>query len=158
MGARGGRVGQPVEHRLAYQLAQTEHAMRLAIEHELRGLGVTLPQWSVLNFLVGDPGLSAAELARRSFISEQAVSGIVARLERAGLVAREPHPTHGRILKVTATPAGEELARRCDLRIQQVEQRLRTALDAEELAQLAGLLGRCRAVFREMGDGAGGRE
>jgi DNA-binding MarR family transcriptional regulator len=31
---------------------------------------------------------------------------VLARLEREGLVARQPHPTHGRILQVTLKPQG----------------------------------------------------
>lgn len=145
-------MDRSVEGRLAYQLAQTEHALRVALERALRDLGVTVPQWSVLNFLAREPGLSAADLARRSFISEQAVAGILARLERAGLVAREPHPTHRRILRVMATPTGIALAERCDQRVAHAERRLRDALTEGEREQMADLLARCRAAVRDTAD------
>src|SRR5262245_12456155 len=80
----GSAMEQRLEERLAYQLARTEHELRVVLDNALRDLGVTLTQWTVLTFLVREPGLSAADLARRSFISQQGVAGILARLERAG--------------------------------------------------------------------------
>jgi hypothetical protein len=48
------------------------------------------------------PGLSNAQLARRSLVAPQS---ILAKLERRGLVGREVDPGHGRILRATPTEA-----------------------------------------------------
>ena len=147
---------QRVEERLAYQLARTEHELRVVLDNALRDLGVTLTQWTVLTFLVREPGLSAADLARRSFISQQGVAGILARLERAGLVARTPHPTHGRIMEVTVTSAGRALVTYGDQQVAGLEERLHRTLGVDEATRLSGALARCRRVLREFGaDGIG---
>jgi DNA-binding MarR family transcriptional regulator len=44
--------------------------------------------------------------ARACNISPQAMNGVVATLERDGLVQRAPHPTHGRILQASLTDEG----------------------------------------------------
>jgi DNA-binding MarR family transcriptional regulator len=60
---------------------------------------------------------------------------IVAHLESAGLVSREPHPEVGRRLDATLTPAG---------RVEAVEARLVAGLATAEREQLVTLLERCQ--------------
>jgi DNA-binding MarR family transcriptional regulator len=137
-----------VEERLVYGLVRAEHELRVVLDNALRDLGVTLTQWTVLSFLLREPGLSAADLARRSFISQQGVAGILTRLERAGLVTRTPHPTHGRIVEVTVTPAGRALAEYCDEQIDALEAGMTKALGDSGREELVAAIGRCRAAFR----------
>jgi DNA-binding MarR family transcriptional regulator len=145
-----------VEERLVYGIVRAEHELRVVLDNALRDLGVTLTQWTVLSFLLREPGLSAADLARRSFISQQGVAGILTRLERAGLVARTPHPTHGRIVEVTVTAAGRALAEYGDEQVRDLEQRLADALGAGGPERFSADLARCRAAFRRFGaDGEG---
>lgn len=140
-----------MEGGLVYQLVRTEHELRVVLDNALRDLGITLTQWTVLTFLIAEPGLSAADLARRSFISQQGVAGILRRLEDAGLVARGPHPTHGRIMEVTPTSAGRALVDYCDRQVAALEERLRVELGPDGKTDLATALGRCRQVFGAFG-------
>ena len=141
-----------VEDRLVYGFVRAEHELRVVLDNALRDLGVTLTQWTVLSFLLREPGLSAADLARRSFISQQGVAGILTRLERAGLVARTQHPTHGRIVEVTVTSAGRALADYCDEQVDTPGSAdLLDALGAAGRRSSAAGLAACRAVFREFG-------
>ncbi len=145
-----------VEGRLVYGIVRAEHELRVVLDNALRDLGVTLTQWTVLSFLLREPGLSAADLARRSFISQQGVAGILTRLERAGLVARTPHPTHGRIVEVTVTSAGRALAEYCDEQVDALEARLSEALGEGGRERCSADLARCRSAFRTFGaEGAG---
>lgn len=146
-----------IEERLVYGIVRAEHELRVVLDNALRELGVTLTQWTVLLFLLREPGLSAADLARRSFISQQGVAGILTRLERAGLVVRTPHPTHGRIIEVTVTSAGRALADYCDERVSTLESRLHEALTDAGEAQFTAELTCCRSVFREFGVTGDGR-
>jgi DNA-binding MarR family transcriptional regulator len=106
-GARGeeGHVG--------YLLRQATHAHRQRVEHALADLGVTVPQFSVLTMLNAYPGISNADLARLSLLTPQTVSVIVANLERAKAIAREPHAVHGRIVHLQLTESGRRLLRAC---------------------------------------------
>src|SRR5262245_43896617 len=69
------------------------------------------PQLSVQQFLALRAAAAerpaAAELARRAGVSGAAVSQLVAALERAGLVRREPEAGDRRRLRLEPTPAGE---------------------------------------------------
>lgn len=146
-----------VEDRLVYSLVRAEHELRVVLDNALRDLGITLTQWTVLSFLLREPGLSAADLARRSFISQQGVAGILARLERAGLVTRTPHPTHGRIVEVTVTSAGRALAEYCDEQIDALEAGMGESLGEAGREEFAAALGRCRAAFRTFAATRAGR-
>ena len=84
-----------------------------ALVHELdRELeethGLPLTHYEVLLYLESAAGqqLRMAELASSVLLSQSGVTRLVDRLERDGLVAREPCPDDGRGLLATLTPAG----------------------------------------------------
>jgi DNA-binding MarR family transcriptional regulator len=90
-----------------YLLRQAWHAFHGAIEAALRAHGLTGAQYAVLHVLARDPGISGADLARACNTTPQAMNGVLATLEREGLIERRAHPTHGRILQTTLTDEGE---------------------------------------------------
>jgi DNA-binding MarR family transcriptional regulator len=96
-----------VDGRTGYLLRQAWHEFRGAMEVSLREQGLNAAQYAVMTVLARDPAISSADLARGCNISPQAMNGVVMTLERAGIVERHPHPTHGRILQVTLTDEGE---------------------------------------------------
>jgi DNA-binding MarR family transcriptional regulator len=104
--------------------------MRLSRElrREARALGITGGQATLLFLVKGSPGLGVRELAARERISPAAMSGVVRRLERAGLVERTPHPTDRRRHGLSLTEAGERVLRSVKSR--------RTAWLAARLRQL----------------------
>jgi len=87
--------------------------MRLSRElrREARALGITGGQVTLLFLVKGSPGLGVRELAARERISPAAMSGVVRRLERAGLVRRTPHPSDRRRHGLTVTEEGERVLR-----------------------------------------------
>jgi DNA-binding MarR family transcriptional regulator len=89
-----------------YLLRQAWHAFRGAMDDVLRDHGLTGAQYAVLSVLARQPGLSGADLARACNTTPQAMNGVLTTLERARLVERQPHPTHGRILQVDLTDDG----------------------------------------------------
>src|SRR6476646_1019455 len=76
------------------------------METAVRAHGLNGAQYAVRSVLARDPGLSGADLARACNTTPQAMNGVLATLDREGLVERTPHPTHGRILQVTLTREG----------------------------------------------------
>jgi DNA-binding MarR family transcriptional regulator len=96
----GGHIG--------YLLRQASSTLRSAVDATLRTHGLTAAQYGVLSVLARDPGSSGAELARACTTTPQAMTGVLATLEREGLIERRPHPTHGRILQVSLTAEGEQ--------------------------------------------------
>lgn len=98
---------------LAYLLRQAAGAVRLRLERALADLDVTHPQFAVLTMLDAYPGASGADLARLALLTPQTMHGITANLLRAGLVARAPHPVHGRVQRLSLTSTGQALLSRC---------------------------------------------
>ncbi|MEV8441050.1 MarR family transcriptional regulator [Actinosynnema sp. NPDC051121] len=74
--------------------------------HEAVGarLGVTAVDQRALALVAGKGPLTAGELAREINLSPGAVTGVADRLERAGLVRREPDPGDRRRVVISAVP------------------------------------------------------
>lgn len=70
---------------------------------------VSLPALGLLSRLAVDGSAGVSDLAARERVSQPAMSQMVDRLERAGLVARSPSPTDRRAVSVALTDAGAAL-------------------------------------------------
>jgi DNA-binding MarR family transcriptional regulator len=71
------------------------------------------------------------------------MTGIIANLIAAGLIAREPDPEHGRILKTRLTVRGADLLRQAHRAVETIEEKMVAELDVAEREALADLLGQC---------------
>ena len=71
------------------------------------------------------------------------MNGILTNLEGTGLVRREPHPHHGRVLRAYLTEKSEEALWRAHWMVGDVEERMLAALGKEERRKLAEALRRC---------------
>lgn len=119
---------------IGYLLRQTVHAFNTAMEAGLREYGLTSPQFGALFVLEAEPGLSAADVARAMGTTPQAANVLVAGMEREGLVHREPHPTHGRILEIYATKEGLRRFKAARPFIRRLEATMCGGFDAEQVA------------------------
>jgi DNA-binding MarR family transcriptional regulator len=119
-----GEAARGTEGHIAYLLRQAQGAVRMALDREFARLGLTSPQFLVLNLLDAYPGASGADLARVAMLTPQTVNLIVRKLEREGLVEKSPHELHGRILQLNVTAAGRARLRECKRRADTVEKRL----------------------------------
>lgn len=117
---------------LAYLLRQAAAAVRLRLERKLASLGVTPPQFLVLTMLDSYPGTSGADIARLALLTPQTVHGIVGNLERAGLIARTPHPIHGRVQMIAVTETGRRLLARCKERAVKADAELTAGISPQE--------------------------
>lgn len=70
-------------------------------------LGMSVAEWKCLGLLREHGSSSASRLADLSGFTTGAITGIVDRLERAGYVRREPHPTDRRSVIVQPQPMKE---------------------------------------------------
>ena len=87
--------------------------------------GLTAPQLSALSVIVFGGPLTLGALATAEQVRPPTITRVVATLEGAGLVAREPSATDGRVVVVRATGAGRRLleagrARRTDVLARQL--------------------------------------
>lgn len=109
---------------LGYLLRQAAGGHRNRMDRALAHLNVTPPQFAVMTMIKAYPELSSADLARMSLLTPQTVGVIIANLDRAALIARSPHPVHGRILRISLTEQGSSLLAECRLQVESLEQEL----------------------------------
>ena len=92
-----------------YALKRAQHALRLRMDRDLKPIGLSAPQYAVLASLEHEPGLSNADLARRTFVTPQTMQSMLAKLERDGMIERTPDAEHGRIQRTELTAKGREV-------------------------------------------------
>ena len=95
---------------LLWLLKQAFYFTLTTVNDAVKEHGVSIAQIGVLRQLANEPGLSAAELARRLLITPQGVQLALTALEKRGLVQRKRDPQHGRILQVFLTEEGSAVA------------------------------------------------
>ena len=84
--------------------------------------------------------LSPSELAQDMMISTSAMTNRLDRLQKRGLIERQPDPADRRALRIVLTEAGFALVDRIVVSHVATEERLVSALSAEERAELRRLL------------------
>ena len=118
---------------IGYLLRQTIHAYNTAMEDALRQHKLTSPQFGALFVLETEPGLSAADVARAMGTTPQAANVLIAGMEADGLVYREPHPTHGRILEVYPTDEGSRRFKAAQPFIRRLETQMCAGFSASQV-------------------------
>jgi homoprotocatechuate degradation regulator HpaR len=76
----------------------------------LRGHGLSDQQWRVLRVLGEHGTVETGRVAREAFILGPSLTGVLARMERDGLVRRERDPEDQRRTVIEATAKGRKLA------------------------------------------------
>jgi DNA-binding MarR family transcriptional regulator len=129
--------------RTTYLVKQLELAVRAAMDVITGEFGVTSLQYTALSVLARHPGLSGAQMAKRSFVSAQAGNEMVKILERKGLITRTPDARNRHIRRIKLTSAGEAVLIRCDVLIDQMETRMLAPLRPADVAALREALDAC---------------
>ena len=131
-----GRSLIPSQPDFLIQLRRTQHAVRMRLDADLAATGLTTPQYTVLAALERAGELSASDLAREFGMTAQTVNVLVKALEACGLLQRNPHPDHGRILQASLTSAGRRALKRGRAVAIGVEDRVLSELTARERRML----------------------
>jgi DNA-binding MarR family transcriptional regulator len=128
---------------LGFLLRQAQHALRGAIDRELRELDLTAPQFSLLGIVHAEPGISGADAARDGMLTAQTTQEVIVALERRGLLERRAHARDRRIRQVRLTARGEAAYAAAQERVRELEARMADGFDAGELRQVKQWLVRC---------------
>jgi DNA-binding MarR family transcriptional regulator len=100
---------QPTDALLIYIVGRVDQGIRQEMRLRLAEWDLSVPEFTALAVLKRRPGLSNAQLARRSLVRPQSMNEILVKLEERGLLRREADPDHARILRAVLTPDGREL-------------------------------------------------
>jgi DNA-binding MarR family transcriptional regulator len=113
---------------------------RAQLARALEELGLSAGQEALLREVGGADGLALSELAVRLRVERPTLTNMAARMERAGLVRRDPDPGDGRVKLLRLAPRGRRLRREIERRSRAAERETRARLTAREQAELARLL------------------
>lgn len=99
----------PLEDQLCFSLYSTSMAVGRLYKPLLDGLGITYPQYLVLNALWERDGLTIGAIATRLDLEPSTITPLVKRLEAASLVRRVRNTDDERRVGVNLTAQGEAL-------------------------------------------------
>jgi DNA-binding MarR family transcriptional regulator len=120
----------------AAQMTETLDAFFGLWRHLIPSDGVSLTAGSTLGLLLRSGPLRLTTLAEREAVSQPAMTGLVSRLQGAGLVTRGADPTDGRVVLVELTAAGRALIQGRRARRADAMDHLLNVLDLDERARL----------------------
>lgn len=132
-------------------LGRLERLIRRALEQELREEGLTVTQYNAMAWLAAEPGLSSAELARRTGTSPQAINQVIHSLDESDLLVRSADPRNPRIQRLRLSDRATVLLARCDHLVEAAESELLRSLSARDRHRLSALLS---SVGRALDPGA----
>jgi DNA-binding MarR family transcriptional regulator len=134
---------------IADELRPTLLRLARELRREARSAGESPEQVAILVSIKHSPGVTAGELAASERVSAPAMSKLVSRLERDGLVARTQSDADRRRAGLTLTEEGQRVLRRVrSRRTAWLATRL-SALDPEGLDAVAASLGPLSRLVRD---------
>lgn len=98
-----------LDQQLCYALYSASMAVQRAYKPLLDQMGITYPQFLVLNVLWHEGRQTVGGLADRLALESSTLTPLLKRLEAAGLVTRTRNPKNEREVLIETTTAGEKL-------------------------------------------------
>jgi len=106
--------------------------------------GVTAVQAMAINFLYENDRVTSSNLGKATGLDSATLTGILDRLEDAGLVERAQHPGDRRAIQVCLTAKGREVAAGTHALIEEANKEFLSGLSAGERDELKRLLKKVR--------------
>jgi DNA-binding MarR family transcriptional regulator len=145
----------PAPPTLLYLMKQVELAVRAELDDLARPVGLTALQYTALTVLERHPDLTAAHLARHSFVTAQSMADMVTALLDRGLIERHRDAVDRRRLVIALTPAGQRLLEDLRPQVAALERRMLSLLSEGEADTLRHSVELCRRALQRSGSGAG---
>ncbi|MGY0387720.1 MarR family winged helix-turn-helix transcriptional regulator [Nocardioides sp. WG-D5] len=117
---------------LLYVVKQLELATRARLDAVLKESGVTALQYTALSVLERRPTMSAADLARASFVRAQSAADLIGALERRGLIERRTDPDNRRRMLISLTAEGRDFLDAYDPRVEELEEQMLADLGPDD--------------------------
>lgn len=130
-----------------YMLKQLELAVRAQLDAVLRPESITPVQYTAMTVLERRSDLSAAELARNAFVTDQSAADMVRALEERGLILRLPDPEDRRRRVLRLTDAARDLLDEVRGDVAEIEARMLSPLGTDEAEALHRYLATIRATL-----------
>ena len=110
------------------------------LDRALREFGITSAQYLLLSLVSREGGLTSADLARRSFVTSQAMNESIAALAQKKLVRRAEDRKDRRVLLVSLNAEGKRVLDACERAVDAAEAEFFSRLKPAKVALLRSLL------------------
>lgn len=131
-------------------LIQAREALMTQFRPILNHEGITDQQWRIIRLLAENGTLDFQDLANQACILRPSLTGILTRLEKAGLVVRLKPSNDQRRVYLKLTGAGEKLYRSIGERVDECYDRIEAVLSKDKMKQLQDLLAELSNIGRHL--------
>lgn len=126
------------DQRLFFLLQRAAHQLRTSADRRcLEAAGITTAQLGALFAVHDQPGITQQRLAHTLGLGESAVTALVTRLVKAGLVTKKAHPNEYRAVVLELSEAGEDALRAARPEINRFNAEVRALLGDEGFERTA---------------------
>lgn len=102
------------DERFIFLIGQARHRLFIQLDKALMATaGVTAAQSGALYYLMDNDGCLLSRLSRALMLDKSAITGLVDRLEKKGLVLRHATPTDRRAINIRLSEEGRGAAKKC---------------------------------------------
>lgn len=125
-----------MEYQVGFLLSRATWAMnnfvnRMLRESELTDISVAY--FAVLHALWENDGMSISDLGGKAQLEKSTMTSLIDRMEGAGLLRREDHPTDRRAYRICLTARGKELEKKLDQVVNRAYQHLTRGIAEKDL-------------------------
>lgn len=136
-----GTAGFHLEEFLPYRLSVLANRLSRTFARRYQDeFGISIAEWRVIAVLGGFAPLSSNEIGDKTEMDKAKVSRAVAALLKAGLIAREGHPTDQRLIQLTLSRQGRRIYEAIVPRARALEMELTRGLSRQDMARIHALL------------------
>ena len=125
-----------MEYQMGFLLSRATWAMNNAVNRLLRENGhadVSVAYFAVLQALWDNDRLSITDLGEKAQLEKSTMTSLIDRMEGAGLVRREDHPTDRRAYQIWLTSRGREIEQKLDEVVSRAYKHLTRGIAEEDL-------------------------
>lgn len=113
-----------------------------------RGIEISFPHVMVLKSLAREPGISGAQLARRTAVTAQSMNGLLRSMESTGMIVREKHPENRRTDCWFMTKTGLRRVTEAGEIADEIISRMLKSISKADATRLSELLHECAAALQ----------
>lgn len=145
------RLADETANKVWRRLLRVQSRLEVAMSDRLRVIGLSAAQAHVLTMLADREGMTQKEIGARLYVTKGNVSGLIDRLEGAGLVERRALLGDKRAHSLHLTPAGQDLAALAKATEQSFVRETLGLLPPERLGEIDATLLELRDRIRKAG-------
>jgi DNA-binding MarR family transcriptional regulator len=137
-----------MEYQIGFLLSRATWAMNNFVNRMLKESGladISVAYFAVLQALWDEDGLNISDLGDRAYLEKSTMTSLIDRMEGAGLLRREDHPTDRRAYKICLTARGKEMEEKLDQVVSRVYKHLTRGIPEKDLQKSIEV---CRGLIR----------